>query len=114
MVKVILYIRRFSNTAKATETQRSNCFAEEIVKDYSILGIKLYCRLQRPVPAQFPGDALRKRRRKTAFSHKQLYRLEESFEKDRFPGIQIREELARELNIGRRGQNSCELFRWSY
>lgn len=109
MVKVILYIRRFSNTAKATETQRSNCFAEEIVKDYSILDIKLY--LQRPVPAQFPGDALRKRRRKTAFSHKQLYHLEESFEKDRFPGIQIREELARELNIGRRGQNSCKLFR---
>lgn len=65
-----------------------------------ILGIKLYCRLQRPFPAQFQGDVLRKRHRKTAFSHEQLYRLEESFEQDRFPGIQIREELARELNIG--------------
>ena len=42
----------------------------------------------------------RKRRRRTAFSDEQLNRLEESFEEERFPGIQIREKLARELNIG--------------
>ena len=46
------------------------------------------------------GDALRKRRRRTAFSNEHLDRLEESFEQKRFPGIQIREELARELSIG--------------
>ena len=48
----------------------------------------------------FLGEALRKRRRRTAFSNEQLDRLEESFEQERFPGIQIREELARELSIG--------------
>ena len=47
-----------------------------------------------------PGDRLRKRRRRTAFTDEQLDRLEESFEVERFPGIQIREDLARELNIG--------------
>ncbi|CAH3044243.1 unnamed protein product, partial [Porites lobata] len=46
------------------------------------------------------GNALRKRRRRTAFTTEQLDRLEESFEQDRFPGFQIREELARELGIG--------------
>ncbi|XP_073229758.1 retinal homeobox protein Rx-B-like [Porites lutea] len=45
-------------------------------------------------------DAQRKRRRRTAFTNEQLNRLEESFEEERFPGIQIREKLARELNIG--------------
>lgn len=48
----------------------------------------------------FLGDALRKRRRRTAFSNEQLDRLEETFEQESFPGIQIREELARELSIG--------------
>ena len=43
---------------------------------------------------------MRKRRRRTAFTDQQLDRLEQSFEQERFPGIQIREELARELNIG--------------
>lgn len=43
---------------------------------------------------------MRQRRRRTAFTDEQLDRLEESFEKERFPGIQIREDLARELNIG--------------
>ena len=48
----------------------------------------------------FLGDALRKRRRRTAFSNEHLDRLEESFEQQRFPGIQIGEELARELSVG--------------
>lgn len=48
----------------------------------------------------FLGDALRKRRQRTAFSNEQLDRLEETFEQESFPGIQIREELARELSIG--------------
>ena len=48
----------------------------------------------------FLGDALRKRRRRTAFSNEHLDQLEESFEQERFPGIQIREELARELSVG--------------
>ena len=43
---------------------------------------------------------MRQRRRRTAFTDEQLDRLEDSFEKERFPGIQIREDLARELNIG--------------
>lgn len=47
-----------------------------------------------------PVDAQRKRRRRTAFTDHQLDRLEQSFEQERFPGIQIREELAQELNIG--------------
>ena len=44
-------------------------------------------------------DRLRKRRRRTAFTNKQLDRLKESFERDKFPGIQIRKDLARELSI---------------
>ena len=48
----------------------------------------------------FIDDRLRQRRRRTAFTDEQLDRLEESFDKERFPGIQIREDLARELNIG--------------
>ena len=48
----------------------------------------------------FSGNRLRQRRRRTAFTDEQLDRLEESFQKERFPGIQIREDLARELNIG--------------
>ena len=46
------------------------------------------------------GNKSRQRRRRTAFTDEQLDRLEESFENERFPGIQIREDLARELNIG--------------
>ena len=48
----------------------------------------------------FLGEVLRKRGRRTAFSNEQLDRLEGSFEQERFPGIQTREELARELSIG--------------
>lgn len=43
---------------------------------------------------------MRKRRPRTAFTDEQLDLLEDAFEKERFPGIQIREDLARELNIG--------------
>ena len=48
----------------------------------------------------FPDDELRKRRRRTAFTDEQRNLLEESFEIERFPGIQIREDLARKLDIG--------------
>ena len=41
----------------------------------------------------------RQRRRRTAFTDEQLDRLEDAFENERFPGIQIREDLSRELNI---------------
>ena len=44
-------------------------------------------------------DKKRQRRRRTAFTDEQLDRLEEAFENEKFPGIQIREELSRELNI---------------
>ena len=46
------------------------------------------------------GVTCRQRRRRTAFTNEQLDRLEDAFEKERFPGIQIREDLSRELNIG--------------
>ena len=46
------------------------------------------------------GDRSRQRRRRTAFTDEQLNRLEDSFEAEKFPGIQIRENLAEELNIG--------------
>ncbi|XP_068749188.1 uncharacterized protein [Montipora capricornis] len=45
-------------------------------------------------------DGTRQRRRRTTFTDEQLDRLEETFGKEKFPGIQIREDLARELNIG--------------
>lgn len=49
----------------------------------------------------FPeGNQPSSRRRRTKFSVEQLERLEESFETDKYPGIQKREDLARELNIG--------------
>ena len=44
-------------------------------------------------------DKKRQRRRRTAFTDEQLDRLEEAFENEKFPGIQIREDLSRELNI---------------
>ena len=44
-------------------------------------------------------DKNRQRRRRTAFTDEHLDRLEEAFENDKFPGIQIREDLSRELNI---------------
>ncbi|XP_020601440.1 paired mesoderm homeobox protein 2-like [Orbicella faveolata] len=46
------------------------------------------------------GDRSRQRRRRTAFTDEQLNRLEDSFENEKFPGIQIREDLAKELSIG--------------
>lgn len=46
------------------------------------------------------NDGTRQRRRRTSFTDEQLDRFEETFEKEKFPGIQIREDLARELNIG--------------
>ena len=42
---------------------------------------------------------MRQRRRRTAFTNEQLDRLEETFQNEKFPGIQIREDLAREMNI---------------
>ena len=42
---------------------------------------------------------MRQRRRRTAFTDKQLDLLEKTFENEKFPGIQIREDLAREMNI---------------
>ncbi|KAL9960734.1 hypothetical protein ACROYT_G034225 [Oculina patagonica] len=54
---------------------------------------------KRPAPEN-DCDRSRQRRRRTAFTDEQLDRLEESFENEKFPGIQIREDLARELNIG--------------
>ena len=45
-------------------------------------------------------DRSRQRRRRTAFTDEQLNLLEDSFENEKFPGIQIREDLAKELNIG--------------
>ena len=47
----------------------------------------------------FTGDKMRQRRRRTAFTDKQLDLLEKTFENEKFPGIQIREDLAREMNI---------------
>ena len=41
----------------------------------------------------------RYRRRRTAFTEEQLARLEESFLKEKFPGITIREQLAEKLNL---------------
>ena len=40
------------------------------------------------------------RRRRTKCSAEQLDRLKESFKIERYPGIQMREDLARELNVG--------------
>ncbi|XP_015774050.1 PREDICTED: retinal homeobox protein Rx1-like isoform X1 [Acropora digitifera] len=54
---------------------------------------------KRPAPASEPDNSMRKRRRRTAFTDEQLDRLEEAFENEKFPGIQIREDLSRELNI---------------
>ncbi|KAJ7394696.1 hypothetical protein OS493_000521 [Desmophyllum pertusum] len=54
---------------------------------------------KRPAPEN-ECDRSRKRRRRTAFTDEQLDRLEDSFENEKFPGIQIREDLARELGIG--------------
>ncbi|CAH3173673.1 unnamed protein product, partial [Porites evermanni] len=39
------------------------------------------------------------RRRRTKFSDEQLARLEEIFQKDRYPGIYLRERIARELGL---------------
>lgn len=41
------------------------------------------------------------RRRRTKCSEEQLDRLEESFKIETYPGIPMREDLARELNVGR-------------
>ncbi|KAJ7388858.1 hypothetical protein OS493_035198 [Desmophyllum pertusum] len=54
---------------------------------------------KRPAPEN-ECDRSRQRRRRTAFTDEQLDRLEDSFENEKFPGIQIREDLARELGIG--------------
>ncbi|CAH3144691.1 unnamed protein product [Porites lobata] len=46
-----------------------------------------------------PAQEKRQRRRRTKFSDQQLARLEEIFQKDPFPGIYLREKLARELGL---------------
>lgn len=46
------------------------------------------------------GGRACQRRRRTKCSEEQLDRLEESFEIETYPGIQMREDLARELNVG--------------
>ncbi|XP_068749190.1 retinal homeobox protein Rx-like [Montipora capricornis] len=54
--------------------------------------------VKRPAPEN-ECETMRQRRRRTAFTDKQLDLLENTFENEKFPGIQVREDLAREMNI---------------
>jgi len=47
----------------------------------------------------FTGSRYGQRRKRTNFTNKQLNRLEEVFEENRFPGIEDRERLTAELGI---------------
>ena len=72
--------------------------SRKITYEFSSLKLNWLFRVQRIF--HFLSDGrMRQRRRRTAFTDEQLDRLEETFQSEKFPGIQIREDLAREMKI---------------